>query len=266
VTAALLLWLLATPAEAASCDGPACMQIRLEQVGACVWVRSTSRDRVDIEARLAQGPVTLALEAADPKKADAQASTAKAGPGGGAEGARPCERALASEKMLNDQRRQGVSIPYNPQIDGVAAECRRAAAAAAKPAPTKGEHTYVFDPMFPQSKGTPVYRAPLVRDGACVARPEDVQGYVTRYPDRPETAAPAKPPGPPCTGNACGSVVFTEDCLARNTGSRPVSLKVHAMPTLEVKSLRPGDSVKLNTFHTCLKPKDITRSEVNFVE
>jgi hypothetical protein len=264
--AALLLWLLATPAEAASCDGPACMMIRLEQVGACVWVWSTARERVDVEARLAQGPVTLALEPADPRKADAQAGASKSGQGGVSRGGDRCERALAGEQMLNDQRRQGRSIPYNPQVDGVAAECRSAAAAAAKPATAKGEHAYVFDPMFPQSKGTPVYRAPLVRDGACVARPEDVQGYVTRYPDRPETAAPAKPPGPPCTGNACGSVVFTEDCLARNTGSRPVSLKVHAMPTLEVKSLRPGDSVKLNTFHTCLKPKDITRSEVNFVE
>jgi hypothetical protein len=266
MTAALLLWLLATPAEAASCDGPACMMIRLEQVGACVWVRSTDRGRVDVEARLPQGPVTLSLEAADPKKADAQAA-AKAGQGGGAQGGdRRCERAQASEQMLNDQRRQGRSIPYNPQIDGVAAECRRAAAAAAKPATGKGEHIYVFDPMFPQSKGTPVYRAPLLRDGACVARLEDVQSYATRYPDRPATASPAKPPGPPCTGNACGSVVFTDDCLARNTGSRPVSVKVHAFATLELKSLRPGDSVKLHTFHSCLKPRDITRSEVNFVE
>jgi hypothetical protein len=49
----LLARLLASPAEAASCAGPACDEIKLRTMGACVWVQSESRDRVDVEARLA---------------------------------------------------------------------------------------------------------------------------------------------------------------------------------------------------------------------
>jgi hypothetical protein len=49
--ALLLAWLLAPPAEAASCSGPACDEIRVETVGAGVWVQSRSRDRVDVRPR-----------------------------------------------------------------------------------------------------------------------------------------------------------------------------------------------------------------------
>src|SRR5258706_11753499 len=99
--ALLLAWLLASPAEAATCSGPACDEIKMETMGDWVWVRSRSRDRVDVEARLAKGP------------------------------------------------------------EGVAAECRRAAAAQPKEPEQAGVNAYVFDPLFPNFKGTPVYRARL---------------------------------------------------------------------------------------------------------
>src|SRR5258706_8875676 len=103
--ALLLAWLLASSAEAATCSGPACDEIKM-----------------------AKGPVTLTLEPADPKKADAgevrKAATETSGDRG-----RRCQRALAAEDAWNRLRRQGQYIAAQPEIEGAAAECRRAAAA-----------------------------------------------------------------------------------------------------------------------------------------
>jgi hypothetical protein len=271
VIALLLAGLLVSPAEAADCTGAACGEILLEMKSACVWVRSRSRDRVTVEARLAQGPpARLAMEPADPQKADAAEAAEKGGPAGTVQGgsrqANLCQRALASEKARNDLRRRGHSLPDRPEIEGAAAECRRAAATKSG---TQPAHGYAFDPMFPSSKGTPVYRAPLVRDGACVAGIAEVQGYTATYPDRPNApAAPARPPlASLCTGDGCGDVTFTPDCLARNTGRRPLRLKVQGFAlTLELKSMAPGQSVKLHTFTGCLRPQDITRYEATYLE
>jgi hypothetical protein len=130
--ALLLAWLLASPAEAASCFGPACHQIKVEAVGGCVWGPSRSRERIDVETRLAQGTVTLALEPADAKKAEERAARPSAPDGrtpGGDPGARRCQRVFAAEEARNQVRRQGRFIPDVPEIEGVAAQCRRTAAA-----------------------------------------------------------------------------------------------------------------------------------------
>ena len=264
--ALLLAWLLASPAEAATCSGPACDEIRMETMGACVWVRSRSRDRVDVEARLAKGPVTLTLEPADPKKADAGEARKAATETPGDRGRRG-QRALAAEDARNRLRRQGQSIAAQPEIEGVAAQCRRAVAAQSKESEQAGVHAYVFDPLFPNSKGTPVYRARLDQGGACVARVEDVQSYVARYPGR---AAPDAGPARPalasrCTGDACRDVVFTDDCLARNTGDKPIALKVNASPFSMSFSLAPGTATKMNTFHSCVRPDQITAYEASYV-
>lgn len=265
--ALLLAWLLASPAEAATCSGPACDEIKLETMGACVWVRSRSRDRVDIEARLAKGPVALTLEPADPKKADAGEAGRSATETAGDRGRR-CQRALAAEDARNRLRGQGQSIAPQPEIEGVAAECRRAAAAQAKESEQAGVHAYVFDPMFPNSKGTPVYRARLDQGGACVARVEDVQSYAARYPGRAAVdAGPARPAlASRCTGDACRDVVFTDDCMARNTGDKLIALKVSASPFNISFSLSPGTATKMNTFHSCVRPDQITAYEASYVK
>ena len=263
--ALLLAWLLTSPAEAATCSGPACDEIKLETMGACVWVRSRSRDRVDVEARLAKGPVTLTLEPADPKKADAGEARKSATESPGDRG-RLCQRALAAEDARNRLRRQGQSIAPQPEIEGVAAECRRTAAPP-KGSEQAGVHAYVFDPLFPNSKGTAVYRARLDQGGACVARVEDVESYIARYPGRAAAdAGPARPAlASRCTGDACRDVVFTDDCMARNTGDKPIALKVNASPFNMSFSLAPRTASKMNTFHSCVRPDQITAYEASYV-
>jgi hypothetical protein len=266
----LLAWLLAAPAEAASCSGPACDEVRVETRGGCVWVQSRSRERVEVDARLGQGAVTLALEPVDPKKADEQEVRGGAGArtSGRSKESALCRRVLASEKSRNEMRRRGRVIPVVPEIEGAAAQCRRSAAAT-KAEQETGVHTYVFDPLLPNSKGIPVYRARLAQGAGCVARVEDIQSYRARYPGRPAVDVAPAPPrlASACSGDACGSVVFGEDCRARNTGARPIALKVRTPGiNLEVKSVAPGGSVKLQTFTSCVKPQDITAYEANHVK
>lgn len=269
--ALLLAWLLASPAEAASCSGPACDEIKLRAMGACVWVQSQSRDRVHVEARLATGTVTLALAGADARKADEEVARKS-----GALSPMSCKRALAGEAKRNELRRQGRVIPDLPEIEGVATACRRAAAQQKDPAArTKAQdetavHDYAFDPMNPSSNGTPVYRARLAQGGSCVARIEDVESYTARYPDRPN-AVESRPAAPSlasrCSGNACGDVSFAEECRARNTGGKPISLTVRAgMYNYERLSLPVGGSVRLPTMTGCVRPHEITRYEANYVE
>jgi hypothetical protein len=268
-----LAGLLASPAEAASCSGPACGEINLRTVGACVWVQSQSRDRVDVEARLATGTVTLALVGADPRKADEQA----AGKEAGALSPLRCKRAFSGEAARNQLRRQGKVIPDLPEIEGVAAACRRAAAQPTKDAAAQSKgtdetavHDYAFDPLFPSSKGTPVYRVRLAQGGSCVARMDDVQSYVARYPDRPNAVDPraaAPSLASLCAGDACGDVSFAEECRARNTGSKPISLTVRAgVYNYERLSLPVGGSVRLTTFSGCVRPHEITRYEASYVK
>lgn len=262
--ALLLAWLLASPAEAASCSGPACDDIKLRTMGACVWVQSQSRDRVDVEARLATGTVTLALLAADARKADDEVARKS-----GALSPMSCKRALSGEAKRKELRRQGKVIPDLPEIEGVAAACRRAAAQSKGPDET-GVHDYAFDPLFPSSNGTPVYRARLAQGGSCVARMDDVQSYTARYPDRP-AAVDRRPAAPSlaslCSGDACGDVSFAEECRARNTGGKPISLTVRAgVYNYERLSLPVGGSVRLPTMTGCVRPHEITRYEANYVK
>src|SRR5258706_15265027 len=162
--ALLLAWLLASPAEAATCSGPACDEIKMETMGACVWVRSRSRDRVDVEARLAKGPVALTLEPADPQKADAGEVRTAATETSGDRGRR-CQRALAAEDARNRLRRQGQYIAAQPEIEGVAAECRRAAGAQPKESEQAGGPPDAVDPPFLQPTGPPGY--PAAAHGGC---------------------------------------------------------------------------------------------------
>lgn len=269
--ALLLAWLLASPAEAASCSGPACDEIKLRAMGACVWVQSQSRDRVDVEARLATGTVKLALAGADARKADDEVARKS-----GALSPMSCKRAQTGEAKRNEYRRQGKALPDLPEIEGVAAACRRAAAqrkdgaAQSKGPDETGAHDYAFDPLFPSSNGTPVYRALLAQGGSCVARIDDVQSYTARFPDRPNAVDP-RPAAPSlasrCSGDACGDVSFAEECRARNTGGKPISLTVRAgMYNYERLSLPVGGSVRLPTMNSCVRPHEITRYEANYVK
>jgi hypothetical protein len=180
-----------------------------------------------------------------------------------------CKRALSGEAKRNELRRQGKVIPDLPEIEGVATACRRAAAQPKGPDET-AVHDYAFDPLHPSSNGTPVYRAQLAQGGTCVARMDDVQSYTARYPDRPD-AVDRRPAAPSlaslCAGDACGDVSFAEECRARNTGSKPISLTVRAaMYNYEKLSLPVGGSVRLPTLTGCVRPHEITHYDANYVK
>jgi len=54
--------------------------------------------------------------------------------------------------------------------------------------------------------------------------------------------------------------------MARNTGDKPIALKVSASPFNMSFSLSPGTATKMNTFHSCVRPDQITAYEASYVK
>jgi hypothetical protein len=250
--------------EAASCAGNACQEVALESQGSCVWLRSRSEVRVDVTVRLADGSIDVSLEPASKAKADQREARRAAAEAAAKKAPSPnlCRRALSSEEMRNRLRAQGQSLPASPEIEGVAEQCRRAAVVQAD---ETAYHGYKFEPLFPSSKGTPVYRKRLARGAGCVARLEDVVSYTTRAEGRAVKEAAVFQPIGKCTGDACKVAVFGEECRLTNTGDRSIAVKVSSSSvTFTISELKPGSSTQLTSPLGCVKPQDVTRYEATY--
>jgi hypothetical protein len=238
------------PGRPGPCSGNACMRVEVETVGRCVWLRSSAEDVVQAEIRLAGETVTMTLEQPD------LAKVAREAPRGSA-----TARQAATRKRLDELRRQGHSIPYDPKIEGPPD--------APAPGPTadrsRAWHGTKYDPVW--MKDRPVFHARIDRAGGCVTDPGQILRYrVTSASGGKE--AESAPTVIACEGEACGDVDLEQlaSCQLINRGGRQIMVGLfrkgndHATvsPTLE-----PGRPLRLPSI-ACMRADEIGKVEARY--
>lgn len=238
------------PGRPGPCSGNACMRVEVETADRCVWLRSSAEDVVQAEVRLATDTVKMTLEKPD------MAKVVKEAPRGSV-----TARQAAARKRLDELRRQGHNIPYDPKVEGP----RDAPATGPTVDRSRAWHGTKYDPVW--MKDRPVFHARIDRAGGCVTDPGEILSYrVTSASGGKEAEAAA--PVVACEGEACADLDLEQvgACQLINRGRREIVVGMfrkgnnHATvsPTLE-----PGKSLRLPGI-ACMRAEEIGKIEARY--
>lgn len=238
------------PGRPGPCSGNACMRVEVETADRCVWLRSSAEDVVQAEVRLATETVKMTLEKPD------MAKVVKEAPRGSV-----TARQAAARKRLDELRRQGHNIPYDPKVEGP----RDAPATGPTVDRSRAWHGTKYDPVW--MKDRPVFHARIDRAGGCVTDPGEILSYrVTSASGGKEAEAAA--PVVACEGEACADLDLEQvgACQLINRGRREIVVGMfrkgnnHATvsPTLE-----PGKSLRLPGI-VCMRAEEIGKIEARY--
>lgn len=238
------------PGRPGPCSGNACMRVEVETANRCVWLRSSAEDVVQAEVRLATDTVKMTLEKPD------MAKVVKEAPRGSV-----TARQAAARKRLDELRRQGHNIPYDPKVEGP----RDAPATGPTVDRSRAWHGTKYDPIW--VKDRPVFHARIDRAGGCVTDPGEILSYrVTSASGGKEAEAAA--PVVACEGEACADLDLEQvgACQLINRGRREIVVGMfrkgnnHATvsPTLE-----PGKSLRLPGI-ACMRAEEIGKIEARY--
>lgn len=238
------------PGRPGPCSGNACMRVEVETADRCVWLRSSAEDVVQAEVRLATETVKMTLEKPD------MAKVVKEAPRGSV-----TARQAAARKRLDELRRQGHNIPYDPKVEGP----RDAPATGPTVDRSRAWHGTKYDPVW--MKDRPVFHARIDRAGGCVTDPGEILSYrVTSASGGKEAEAAA--PVVACEGEACADLDLEQvgACQLINRGRREIVVGMfrkgnnHATvsPTLE-----PGKSLRLPGI-ACMRAEEIGKIEARY--
>lgn len=236
------------PGRPGPCSGNECSRVDVETVDRCVWLRSSAEDVVQAEVRLTGETVKMTLEKPD------MAKVVKEGPRVSA-----TARQAAARKRLDELRRQGHNIPYDPKVEGP------------KDAPAPGPaldrsrawHGTKYEPLW--MKNYPVFHARIDRAGGCVTDPGQILSYrVTSASGGPESA----PPVITCEGEACGDLDLEQvgSCQLINRGRRQIVVGLfrkgndHATVS---STLEPGKPLRLPSI-ACMRAEEIGKVEARY--
>lgn len=248
----------ATKSEAAGpgpCAGAACVYVQIMTTDGCVWIRSGAPDVVNVELRLQGETVTMTLEQPDAAKV-AKASDS------GARNPREAKQA-AARKRLDELRRKGMDIPYDPKVEGPRSAPEKA------DGKDKGQswHGTKYDPF--RSSDVPVFNARVNRASGCVTKPEEILTYRARLASSKGKVVE----GPPieCGGDACRDLDYGPEQIAAchlvNLGRREIAVGIVRSggrePTISA-SVTPGRAVRLMEIMGCLRAQDIGRIEARY--
>lgn len=238
------------PGRPGPCSGNACMRVEVETADRCVWLRSSAEDVVQAEVRLATDTVKMTLEKPD------MAKVVKEAPRGSV-----TARQAAARKRLDELRRQGHNIPYDPKVEGP----RDAPATGPTVDRSRAWHGTKYDPIW--VKDRPVFHARIDRAGGCVTDPGEILSYrVTSASGAKEAESAA--PVVACEGEACADLDLEQvgACQLINRGRREIVVGMfrkgnnHATvsPTLE-----PGKSLRLPGI-ACMRAEEIGKIEARY--
>jgi len=238
------------PGRPGPCSGNVCARVEVETADRCVWLRSSADDVVQAEIRLATGPVKMTLEKPD------MARVAKEAPRGG-----PTPRQAAARKRLDELRRQGHNIPYDPKIEGP----RDAPSTGPAVDRSRAWHGTKYDPVW--AKEYPVFHARIDRAGGCVTDPGEILSYrVTSASGGKEVES--APTVVACEGEACADVDLEQvaACQLINRGRREIVVglfrKGNDYATAS-STLGPGKSVRLQSI-ACMQAEEIGKVEARY--
>lgn len=222
----------------------------MEALDRCVWLRSSAEDVVQAEVRLAGETVKMTLEKPDLARVARDAPRASA-----------TARQAAARKRLDELRRQGHNIPYDPKVEGP----RDAPA----PGPTldrsRAWHGTKYDPVW--MKDRPVFHARIDRAGGCVTDPGEILSYRVTSASGGKDAESA-PAVIACEGDACGDLDLEQvgSCQLVNRGRRQIVVGLFrkgndyatVSPTLE-----PGKPLRLQSI-ACMRAEEIAKVEARY--
>ena len=238
------------PGRPGPCSGNVCARVEVESADRCVWLRSSADDVVQAEIRLATGPVKMTLEKPD------MAKVAKEAPRGG-----PTPRQAAARKRLDELRRQGHNIPYDPKTEGP----RDAPSTGPAVDRSRAWHGTKYDPVW--AKEYPVFHARIDRAGGCVTDPGEILSYrVTSASGGKEVES--APTVVACEGEACADVDLEQvaACQLINRGRREIVVglfrKGNDYATAS-STLGPGKSVRLQSI-ACMQAEEIGKVEARY--
>ena len=238
------------PGRPGPCSGNVCARVEVESADRCVWLRSSADDVVQAEIRLATGPVKMTLEKPD------MARVAKEAPRGG-----PTPRQAAARKRLDELRRQGHNIPYDPKTEGP----RDAPSTGPAVDRSRAWHGTKYDPVW--AKEYPVFHARIDRAGGCVTDPGEILSYrVTSASGGKEVES--APTVVACEGEACADVDLEQvaACQLINRGRREIVVglfrKGNDYATAS-STLGPGKSVRLQSI-ACMQAEEIGKVEARY--
>jgi hypothetical protein len=226
------------------------MRVEVETANRCVWLRSSAEDVVQAEVRLATETVKMTLEKPD------MAKVVKEAPRGSV-----TARQAAARKRLDELRRQGHNIPYDPNVEGP----RDAPATGPTVDRSRAWHGTKYDPIW--VKDRPVFHARIDRAGGCVTDPGEILSYrVTSASGAKEAESAA--PVVACEGEACADLDLEQvgACQLINRGGREIVVGMfrkgnnHATvsPTLE-----PGRTLRLPSI-ACMRAEEIGKIEARY--
>lgn len=242
----------AEPGRPGPCSGNACTRVAVEALDRCVWLRSSADDVVQAEVRLAGETVKMTLEKPDLAKVAKEAPRTSA-----------TARQAAARTRLDELRRQGHNIPYDPKVEGP----RDAPAPGPTVDRSRAWHGTKYDPVW--MKERPVFHARIDRAGGCVTDPGQILSY--RVTSASGGATEASERAIPCTGEACADVDASSEqvaaCRFANRGGRAIVVGIVRPSNRDVSvtlPLAPNGTARLAFFAGCLKADDIGRIEARY--
>lgn len=244
------------PGQAGPCSGSACISVRVETSGSCVWLRSSANDTVEAEIRLAAETITMILEKPDLTKVVRTS---------GASLDSAVARQAEAKRRLDALRRQGHDIPYDPTIEGPPATATGAGAGTGDR--SRGWHGTVYDPFTGGDRA--VFHARIDRAGGCVVRPGEIRSYRATLASAASRESPERVIA--CTGDACADVDASLEqigaCRLVNRGRREIAVGIARSGNADVSitgMLPSSGTMPLVSFVGCLTASDIGRIEARY--
>lgn len=234
------------------CSGDACINVRIMTADGCVWIRSSAREVVHAEVRLQGETVTMTLEEPDAAKAARVSDTR----GRNVE----AERQVAARRRLDELRRKGMNIPYDPKVEGP----------RSAPEKTDGEgrglawHGTMHDALTGSDR--PVFNARVDRAAGCVAKPQEILSY--RATLASSKGREAQAPTIACVGEGCADLDHEQigACQLTNRGSREIVVGIVRKGNSYASvspTLGPAKTMRLPSL-VCIPADEIGRIEARY--
>jgi hypothetical protein len=239
------------PGRPGPCSGNACTRVEVETVDRCVWLRSSAEDVVQAEVRLATETVKVTLQKPD------MAKVVKEAPRGSV-----TARQAAARKRLDELRRQGQNIPYDPKVEGP----RDAPATGPTVDRSRAWHGTKYDPIW--MKDRPVFHARIDRAGGCVTDPGQILSYRVTSGSGEGKEVESAPPIVACEGEACADLDLEKvgACQLINRGRRQIVVGLFGKGNdyaTASSTLEPGKSVHLQSI-ACMRAEEIGKVEARY--
>ncbi len=165
------------------CSGTACNVVALDEENNCVWATNKSAKPVAMTAAFGATTISVALDGADAKKAGPRSDIIGSPMDTGIDPR--CGEAERSEKMLEQLKAQGNSVPDDPSLDQLVWRCQQqqkaAAAKSTAPAASRENGYQAWGYEAFTNSHYPIYWGRLVTPSGCVQRISDLRSYTANY-------------------------------------------------------------------------------------